>query len=299
MSTTFGSMVEEVLSLLHGHTTDVPAAATLSAAIDADDLSLTLDFGDTPWAGRPNGLVEVDDELVAISSYNSTNGVATVPPWGRGQRGTTAASHLINSKVTVRPRYPRARVKQTINSVIRESCPPLFAAVDLDPFDTGALVDIGYTLPTNTIRVIRVEATDSLLDDDFAVRRKLRSWDVRNIAGTQLLEIPRDEAYQTIVVTIAAEPTALVNDSDLFTVSGLPESCAGMAVFGTIARLILGIELAKQQSTTVEANARNDKVQSGSATTVSRYYQALYTQRLEYERDHLQQLYPLQLLRRG
>lgn len=296
---TFGDLIEEVLSLLHGHTTDVPAAATLAGAVTADSRELALDFGTVPWAGRPNGLVEVDDELIFVSAYNPTSGAATVPPWGRGQRGTAKAPHDADAMVTVRPRYPRAHVKRALNSVVRESCPPLYAALDLD-FDTGALPDIGYPLPDSTIRVLRVEATDSLMSETFASRRVLRDWTVRNIAGTQSLEIPRDESFQTIRATVATVPSAMVADADDFaTTTGLPESCTSLAVFGTVARLILGAELAKQQVTSIEASARNDKVQSGSATTVSRYYQALYTQRLELERDRLQQMYPIQLLRRG
>jgi hypothetical protein len=296
---TLGDLIDEVVNTLHGHTTDSPAAANLVGAIDASDLTMTLDFGTVPWAGRPNGLVEVDSELIHVSAFDPTSNVATIPPWGRAQRGTTAASHAADTMVSIRPRYPRAHVKRAINSVIRESCPPLFAPVDLTDIETGTLVDIGYALPANLLRVLRVEATDSLLSEEFAVRRVLRDWTVRSIAGTQLLQIPRDEAYQTIKVTVATVPEELTAEADDFTDCGLPESCAGMVVFGVIARLILGAELAKQQSTTVEANARNDKVQSGSATTISRYYQALYTQRLEFERDHLMQLYPIQLLRRG
>lgn len=295
-----GELVDQVIDTLHGHTTDVPATATLVGPLTAQTTELALDFGSVPWAGRPNGLVEIGDELVHVSSYEPTTGVATVPAWGRGQRGTVAQAHDAGVRVTVRPRYGRKAVARTINQVARSSCPPLFAATDLAEIDTGTLVDIGYPLPDNTIRVLRVEATDSLLSEEFADRRVLRNWRVRHVAGTQLLEIPRDEAYQTVQVTVAALPGEMTAESDDFaTVTGLPEAAADMVMFGTIARLVLGAELARQQVTTVEAQSRAEKVPAGSGTTISRYYQALYTQRLEQERDRLQQMYPLQLLRRG
>lgn len=298
--TTFGEMTDEVINTLLGHGADQPSAATLSVAATAADTSLSLDFGTVPWAGRPNGLVEIGDELIFVSAYDPTSGVATVPAWGRGQQGTTAAAHAAGVKVTVRPRYARVHAKRAINSILVESSPPLYAATDLPVIATGTLLGLGYTLPANTIRVLRVEATDTLLPEEFAARRLIRNYTVRNIAGTQLLELPRDETYQNVLVTVAATPTAMVNDSDDFaTVTGLPVQAAGMVVFGALARLVLGTELAKQQSSSVEANARNDKVQSGSATTISRYYQALYTQRLEFCRDLLNQMYPPILLRRG
>lgn len=297
---TFGEMTNEVISTLQGHSTDNPSAATLAGDVTDTSGELALDFGSIPWAGRPNGLVEIDDELIFVSAFDATSGVATVPPWGRGQRGTTAAAHDADSMVTIRPRYPRAHVKSAINSTIRESCPPLFAAVDLPVIETSTLLPLGYTLPENTMRVLRVEATDALLADEFACRHLVRDWTVRAVAGTQLLELNRSLVYQNVQVTVAATPTDMVADgNDFATTTGLPVQAAGMAVYGSIARLILGAELAKQQQTSVEASARNDKVQSGSATTISRYYQALYTQRLEFCRDLLAQMYPPILLRRG
>lgn len=297
---TFGELKDAVIGELHGHTTDVPMMGTLIGSITPDATELALDFGDNPGAGRPNGIVEIDDELLVVTRYDANNGVATVPSWGRGHRGTVAAEHDEGAQVTVRPRYPRKRVGDVINQVIAASCPPLFAAEDLDEFDTGVVVDLGYPLPANTIRVLRVEATDAGMPPELACRRVLDNWTVRHVAGTQLLELPRWEVYQSVQVTVAADPGRLVNDADDFAaVTGLAESAADMVIFGALARLVLGSELARQQVTSVEAAQRNAQIQSGTGTTLSRYFQALYTQRLEFERDRLQQLHPLILLRRG
>lgn len=298
--TTLGDLVDQVIDTLHGHSTDVPAAANLAGGITAQATELALDFGGVPWAGRPNGLVEIGDELIMVSSFDANNGVATIPAWGRGQRGTVAQAHDADTKVTVRPRYPRKHVARTVNQVVRGSSPPLFAAADLDEFQTGPFVDLGYDLPADTLRVLRVDAVETNLPAELNYRRTVRDWTVRTIAGTQQLQLNRGDVYETVLVTVATVPTEMTAESDVFaTTTGLPDSCEDMVMFGAIARLILGSELARQQVTSVEASARNDKVQSGSATTVSRFYQALYTQRLEAERDRLQQQYPLQLLRRG
>lgn len=297
--TTFGELIDQTITTLHGHSTDQPALGTLVGDITATSTELALDFGDQPGASRPNGAIEIGRELIAISRYDATTGIATLAPWGRGQRGTTAVTHDAGDMVTVRPRYPRSHVANVLNQVIQAVCPPLYAPVDLPPFDTDALVGLGYPLPDDTLRVLRVEATDSGIAEELADRRVLRNWTVRNVAGTQLLEVDRHETFQTIQVTVAASPTRLVYDSDEFIESGLPEYLVDLIQFGAIARLVLGGELARQQVTSVEANTRNDKVPAGSGTTISRYYQALFTQRLEAERDRLQSLYPLQLLRRG
>jgi hypothetical protein len=116
----------------------------------------------------------------------------------------------------------------------------------------------------------------------------------------QAAELRDDLSFSTVNVTVATDPGRMVDEADDFqTVTGLPASCADLLVFGALGRLILGIEAARQQVTSVEAQNRADKTQPGSATTVARYWQALYQARLETERDRLQQSYPLQLLRRG
>jgi hypothetical protein len=297
--TTFGDLIDEVISTLQGHTTDVPNAVNLAGDVTSTSTELALESDGQAWAGRPTGIVEIGSELIYVSRYDPNSGVAVVPPWGRGYRNTVATAHNADSMVTIRPRYPRAQVAKTVNSVVQASCPPLFSARDLAPIETSSLVELGYPLPADTVRVLRVDATD-LGVEDLADRRVLRNWSVRTVAGTQLLEISDCEIYQSIQVTIAANPGLMVAETDDFAaVTGLSEAAADLVIFGALARLILGAELARQQTTSVEAQARSEKVPAGSATTISRFYQAMYTQRLEAERDRLLQHFPLTVLRRG
>jgi hypothetical protein len=96
---------------------------------------------------------------------------------------------------------------------------------DLDPIDTGAFVDLGYPLPADTLRVLRVDVTDDW-GGYLADRRLLRHWTVRTVAGTKLLEIPRYEVFQTVQVTIAANPGPLVDEP---TTSPRPPACPSRA----------------------------------------------------------------------
>lgn len=295
----FGELKDQVIAELNGHTIDVPAMGTLVGGITATSSELAIDFGEQPGAARPNGIVELGDELVIVSRFDPSTGVATIPAWGRGHRGTVAAAHDAGTPVVVRPRFPRKRVGDSINQVVAASCPPLFGVRDLAPFNTGPLIGWGYPLPTDLLRVLRVEATEPGTEY-MANRGVVRNWTVRAVAGQKLLELDRGLTYDSIQVTVATLPAKLVADADDFAaVTGLPESAADLIVFGAIARLVLGGELARQQVTNVEAAQRIERSQSGTGTTISRYFQALYTQRLEAERDRLQQLYPLTLLRRG
>lgn len=296
---TFSELIDDVVSTLHGHV-DQPAMGTLAAPITATDTALVIDFGDQPGAARPNGVIEVGSELMIVSRFDPSAQTATVSPWGRGFQSTVPAAHAAGTRVTVRPRFPRARVASSLNEVIRSSCPPLYAARDLAPIDTGTQIGLGYPLPDDTIRVLRVDESQTGFSPYVAERVPYRHWTVRNVAGQQLLEVDRGQYLMTLQVTIAAQPGALINDSDDFAaVTGLNESAADLAKFGTLSRLVMGAELGRQQLNTVEANMRADKVPAGSGIQVSRYYQALYTQRLQAEQDRLNQMYPIQLLRRG
>lgn len=292
----FADLIDQVISTLHGHTTDQPALGSLIGGITSSSTELAVDFGDQPGGVRPNGFIEIGRELIAVNRYDPSTGLITCSTWSRGQRGTAAAAHNAGDMVTVRPRYPRQHVANTINQVLASSCPPLFAPRDLSPitFDDDIL---GYPLPDDTIRVLRVDVTNA----DSTARAAVRNWSVRTVAGQQLLEVPdRFGDGVTLQATIAANPGRMVDDGDDFaTVTGLPESLADLAVFGAIARLILAADLPRQQVLSAEAAQRGDRIGVGSGTSISRYYQALYTQRLEAERDRLQQTYPLQLLRRG
>jgi hypothetical protein len=295
---TLSELTDEIIGHLHGHV-DVPAMGTLTSAIGPSDTELSVDFGDQPGAARPNGIIEIDDELMVVTRYFPSNGQLTLAPWGRGHRGTTATNHDAGTMVTVRPRFPRKRVAEAINECLRAMSPPLFAPRDLAPIETGAFVGLGYALPADTLRVLRVDATDPW-GEYLADRRLLRNWQVRDVAGTKLLEIARSEVFQTVQVTIAANPAPLVDpDDDYVATTGLPASTTDVVLYGAISKLVLGVELARQQVISPEAMARADKVPVQSGIAVSRYYQALYQQRLAAEQDRLNQMYPIQLLRRG
>jgi len=84
--TTFNEMVEEVLINLEGFTLRQDRTTYLTAAIDSDDLTIALASGDN--IGK--GIVEIDDELIHIDSVDRSDRSATISPFGRGYRGTTA-----------------------------------------------------------------------------------------------------------------------------------------------------------------------------------------------------------------
>lgn len=297
---TFGNMIDEVVSTLSGHTADVPAMGTLLTGINPTDGSLHLDFGATPGASRPNGLLEIGRELLVVTQFDATTGIATVPPWGRGQRGTTAVAHSAGSMVTVRPRFPRQQVANAINEVIGGLAPDLYAVRDL-VVHIDVFPDLSYPLPADAFKVLGIEAQ---VDAAYSYRETLQDWTLKRAASGLEIE-PRNRMWapyfnRDLTITYGATPGQLVNDTDDYaTTTGLDVSTYDIPLLGALARLVLSVESARLQVASVEANARIDRVQPGSGTSLAKTYMALYAQRLQSEVAGLQARYPLQIVKRA
>ena len=103
---TFSDIVNEVQIRLSGYSQRQDQATHLTAALTSSGLSLTVADGSV----LSRGLVEIDDELLWVASFDRTTGVATVAPYGRGFRGTTATTHASGSRVTIAPSFPRSLI---------------------------------------------------------------------------------------------------------------------------------------------------------------------------------------------
>lgn len=295
----FGQLIDEVVSTLSGHTADVPAMGTLVHPISPTDGTLQLDFGQGVGSARPNGLIEIDRELLVVNQFDPNTGIAVVPPWGRGARGSLASSHDGGSMVTVRPRFPRVVVANTLNEALGGMAPDLHGVVDLDPIDIDVIPDLAYPLPANCLKVLRIEAE---VNTAYPSRHMIQNFRVNTKASGMELELAHrflePYLYQTLTVTIATQPGRLVNDDDDYAgVTGLPDSTSDIPVLGALARLVMSVESARLQVATVEANTRVDKVQPGSGTSLAKTYMALYQQRMQNEVAALQTRFPLVLRR--
>jgi hypothetical protein len=88
-------MINEVSMNLSGYTLQQDRATYLKAAITTTTSTsaspLIMSLGSTENLGK--GIVEIDEELLWVDSYDRVGSTATVSPYGRGYLGTTAATH--------------------------------------------------------------------------------------------------------------------------------------------------------------------------------------------------------------
>jgi hypothetical protein len=195
----------------------------------------------------------------------------------------------------VNPKYPRRRVAQVINLVIAGMCPPLFG-VQTGQFQAQYL-DWEYPLPATTRNLLKVEYRP--WNAEIYDWRPLHSAYVKRDTGSPVLHVPTSAGLLAAEVryTVAADPVPLVNDSDLFTTTGLPESAIDVVSLGAIPRLVTTVDLARQQLNSVEPSERSLILPAGSGANAAKFYLQMYQMRLEAEATKLRQQYPLRVMR--
>lgn len=141
-------MIDEVSMNLSGYTLQQDRATYLSAAITTTTSTsaspLIMSLGSTENVGK--GIVEIDEELLWVDSYDRVGGTAIISPYGRGYLGTTAATHAADAKVTIAPTFPRFAVKRAINDTISAVGSSIFAASTTTITSNAAVA--AFRLPT-------------------------------------------------------------------------------------------------------------------------------------------------------
>ena len=292
--TTFNEMVEEVLINLEGFTLRQDRTTYLTAAIDNNDLTLALASGDN--IGK--GLLEIDDELIHIDSVDRSDRSAVISPFGRGYRGTTAAAHTVNSKVTFAPSLPRLSVKRAINDTIRAIYPNVYGVASTT-FTFNPSVTT-YSLPAEAETVLAISYDTIGPSNEWLPIRRWRHDPTSNVGeyatGNAISIYEPIVPGRTINVVYSKTPTVLTNASDVFTtVTGLEETSRDLIVYGAAYRMVSFIDPGRLSFTSPEADQNDTTRQFGSGTNTARYLLALYQQRLQEESNRLNGKYPVRV----
>lgn len=300
MAVTFANIVDRVKQMLLGYTKDQASVSFLTASMTATDTSFTLDGGTAKAVSR--GIVEIGDELLIVKSIDYTTGVATTMGGlsGRGVDATVAATHAINDLVTSDPRFPRVRIKEAINDAIAGVYPDLWVFDQYEfPYQSARYE---YPIPVAADDVYKVVVNTI---GPSGVWFPAQSWRFNPMASTTVGQVkptptPTGKSVQiydrivpgrNIRVSYTKGPSALVNNSDLFTATGFPERYVDMITYGAVWRLLPAYEAGRLQQASIEATERAPLVPTSSASQTSQYFLALYAKRLEEERIRLQRLF--------
>ena len=304
MTTTLANMMDEVQVNLAGYTFQQDRTTYISSAVSTTTSSsaspLILSLGSTESLGK--GIVEIDEELLWVDSYDRVANTATVAPYGRGYLGTTAATHSADAKVTIAPTFPRFNIKRAINDTVRSLGASIFA-MKTTTFTFNAAVSTYAFANLNIKNILTVHWQDIGPSKEW---RPIRKYDFDAVAnpeafgytsGTdQVQTITLGEAPisgRTVKIVYATDPIAFTtNSQDYATQTGLPESTRDVVILGAAYRLLSFLDPARAAQVSPQADETDSKRPYGASQTATKQLYALYSQRLAEETKAQQQNYP-------
>jgi hypothetical protein len=302
LTTTLTDLINEVQINLAGYTYQQDRATHLTSAITGTTSSSAsptiLSLGSTENLGK--GVVEIDEELLWIDSFDRVANTATVSPYGRGYLGTTAATHTLDTKVTISPTFPRYVVKKAINDTINAAGSTIYAAkVTTFTFNAAQTTYDFDGLNIQNILTIMWQSVGPSLEW-IPVRRW--SWDSKADAtafGATSQTVTIGDYItpgRTVKVVYSTDPTPFTtNAQDFSTQTGLPESCKDVIVLGASYRLLTYLDPARAGQVSPQADETDSKRPYGASQTATKQLYALYTQRLNEETQRQQTLYPIRV----
>jgi hypothetical protein len=302
MTTTLTDLINEVQINLAGYTYQQDRATHLTSAVTTLTSPSTsptiLSLGSTENLGK--GVVEIDEELMWVDSFDRIANTATVSPYGRGYLGTTAATHTADTKVTISPTFPRYVIKKAINDTINAAGSTIFA-VNVTTFTFNAAqttYDFDGLNIQNILSIMWQSVGPSL--EWIPVRRW--SWDSKADAtafGATSQTVTIGDYItpgRTVKVVYSTDPVPFTtNSQDFSTQTGLPESCKDVIVLGASYRLLTYLDPARAGQVSPQADETDAKRPYGASQTATKQLYALYTQRLNEETQRQQTLYPIRV----
>jgi hypothetical protein len=292
-------MIDEVLINLAGYTFQQDRTTHLTAPVTTTTSSsaapLILSLGSTDSVGK--GIVEINEELLWVDSYDRVANTATVAPYGRGYLGTTAATHTADTKVSISPVFPRFSVKRAINDTIRSLGASIFAVKNTSfTFNAARSTYAFNNLDIKNILTVSWEEIGPSKE-----WRPIRRWDFDSTAdatafGANAQTITLGEAPisgRSVRVVYAADPSPFTSNTDVYTTTtGLPESTRDVVILGAAYRLLTFLDPARASQVSPQADETDSKRPYGASQSATKQLYALYTQRLNEETQSQQQNYP-------
>lgn len=294
---TFAQMVDEVRTNLAGYTLRQDRITNLAnpGGIGIADLAVKIGSSDN----LAKGIIEIDDELMWINSFDTTNlQLNVIAGFGRGYGGTTPSPHSENSQVTMTPTFPRVNVKKAINDTINSFYPKLFGVASTT-FTFNA-AQVAYPLPAEARDVLYISWQTVGPSKEWLPVNRWRFDRMANVAAfdtTKTVNIyEKIMPGRTVQVYYSIIPNDLTNNNDDFAaVTGLPETSRDVVIFGAAYRLLSYLDTGRINLSSAEADINDNKLPSTAGASASKYVFALFQQRLQEESTKLQDRFPIRV----
>lgn len=294
---TFDQLVDEVKANLQGYTLRQDRITYVTNNGGLTTTSTAINVGSQ--SNLAKGIIEIDDELIWIDNFDKANNLMTVAPgFGRGYLGTTASPHAQYAQVTLAPTFPRVNIKKAINDTIRSFYPKLFA-VGSTTFTFNA-AQVTYPLPDDCREVLYMSWQTTGSSKEWL---PIRKWRFDPLANTPTFNTQKTinlyeniQPGRTVKVWYTMVPDTMdANTDDFVDVTGLPDSCQDVVVYGACYRLLSFLDAGRINLSSAEADLNDTKIPSAAGSNASRYVFALYQQRLQEEALKLSDQFPIRI----
>lgn len=291
---TLNDLVDETLQHLAGYSMRQDALTHLTSS--ATSTATAIAVANAESVGK--GVIEINDEMIWVDTFDRTTGVLNIPPYGRGYLNSTASAHDSGDKVTINPTFPRHMIRKAINDTVNAVGASLFG-VNTYTFTYSPAVTT-YSLPDETDGILAVSFQAIGPTKEWV---PVRGWRLDKMANPSALNSTKSitllsavDPGVTVQVTYVFDPEPMESGSDDFSsTTGLPESCKDVIVLGAAYRLLSFVDPGRLTYITPEADVQGGRVQFGSGTNVARYVFALFQQRLQEETARLNAKYPVRV----
>lgn len=263
----------------------------LSLGIDASATSLTTSYD---LKGLRDGVVlEIGTEQMYVWSSNAATKTLVVE---RGFNGTTAAAHSTDAIITLKPRFPKQQMLDSLNAEIDDLSSPangLFRVVATDLTYNGSDRQINLTGATNVIDLIEVRLR--YLADDYPIIRNVRlqrNLPTSDFASGIAIVLDDDIMAGTLRVTYKA-PFVRVSalTDDVTTIGFVPSTCDDILELGVILRMMNGREIKRNFIESQGDTRRSDEVPAGATRDSISNLARLRRERIVAEAARLQRQY--------
>ena len=297
-------MIDETLINLSGYTYQQDRSTHLTSAVTVltspSSSPTVLSLGSTDSVGK--GVIEVGEELMWVDSFDRVANTATIAPYGRGYLGTTPATHVEDTKVTISPIFPRYVVKRAINDTIRAMGTQLLV-INQTTFTYNAAITT-YELTDSSGNPLNIENILTMSWQDIGPSKEwinIRRYTFDPLAesstwGSNAQTVTIGDyitSGRTVKVNYVKQPSAFTASNQVFTTqTGYPESARDVVILGAAYRLLTYLDPARASQISPQADEIDAKRPFGSANTAVRQIFSLYQQRLREEIQAFQGQYP-------
>jgi len=297
---TLEQLTDRVDSLLHGYALNTESTTWLTSAITSTTQT-SISVADASVVSR--GFIQVGDEVMYVHSTNIVDNLLTISPWGRGQRGSVAATHSNSEKVIVAPLFPRYEIKRAINDTINAMYPSVFAIGQYQFAYIAARTT--YDIPDAVQNILAV--THQVIGPTKEWL-PVRAWQLDRTANPTAFGDGTNFGHslgiyspvvpgRTVNVAYSKRPTIFsltTQDSQEYsTVTGMPDYSEDVVIYGAAFRMISFVDPARLGPLSAEADVLDNQRGPRQGENSARFLFNVYNTRLNEVAENQRRQFPI------